>query len=235
MKTPLFVLICMISFSVFSQETEVTEEFLPINLEGKEAFLSTKTGEYIFLDHADTDARKLKTTDSGVIYTDIKIHTVAKRETISRIAKKYDLSEDELIQQNDLKNTKLSIGQELKVIKNLVIKSSSPVLSQGESRIIAQLQPGQSPTSLEVAPPQKVVSTPNKPSVTETKEVVQREVVQKEEEKTSTTDSGNYYIVKKGESLYSIAKEHNTTIEAIMELNKLTSSNIGIGQKLLLK
>ncbi|MDX1774433.1 LysM peptidoglycan-binding domain-containing protein [Oceanihabitans sediminis] len=230
MKTPLFVLICMISFSVLSQKTEVTEEFLPINLEGKEAFLSTKTGEYIFLDHADTDASKLKTTDSGVIYTDIKIHTVAKRETISRIAKKYDLSEDELIQQNDLKNTKLSIGQELKVIKNLVIKSSSPVLSQGESRIIAQLQPGQSPTALEVAPPQKVVPTPNKPSVTETKEVVQ-----KEEEKTSTTDAGNYYIVKKGESLYSIAKEHNTTIEAIMELNKLTSSNIGIGQKLLLE
>ena len=79
MRSLIFILMAFVSFATFSQETEVAEEFLPINLEGKEAYLSTKTGEYIFLEHAKTDATKLETTNNGVIYTDIKVHTVAKK------------------------------------------------------------------------------------------------------------------------------------------------------------
>ncbi len=40
------------------------------------------------------------------------------------------------------------------------------------------------------------------------------------------------YTVKKGDSLYSIAKKYNTTVNKIMDLNYLKSTNLSIGQVL---
>ena len=45
----------------------------------------------------------------------------------------------------------------------------------------------------------------------------------------------DYYIVQKGDTLYKIANQFNITVPALKELNNLTSDNIQVGQKLLLK
>ena len=42
----------------------------------------------------------------------------------------------------------------------------------------------------------------------------------------------NFYEVKSGDSLYSIAKKYNTTVDALMKNNDLTSSFLQIGQVL---
>ena len=42
----------------------------------------------------------------------------------------------------------------------------------------------------------------------------------------------NYYIVKKGDSLYSIANANNTTVDDLKEINNLTTNNLSIGQVL---
>ena len=39
-----------------------------------------------------------------------------------------------------------------------------------------------------------------------------------------------YYIVKKGDSLYSIASKNNTTVNKLKELNNLSSNSLSIGQ-----
>ncbi|MFD2824762.1 LysM peptidoglycan-binding domain-containing protein [Lacinutrix iliipiscaria] len=221
MRSVLFFLLCFISVHSFSQEAEIGDEFLPINLEGKEAFLSTKTGEYVYRSHADTDVSMLKTTDAGVIYTDIKIHTVAKRENISKIAKKYGLNQDELMTQNNLTTTKLSIGQELKIIKKIVVESSSPVISQEEPKIIARLNPGQTPTGLDAAPP-------NRAPMSSTQNINTQQV-------EPENNDANFHTVVKGDNLYNIAKKHNITVETLMKVNNLTSNNLSIGQKLKLK
>ena len=44
----------------------------------------------------------------------------------------------------------------------------------------------------------------------------------------------NYYTVKSGDSLYSIAKRNNTTVDEIKKLNKLSSNLLSVGQKLIL-
>ncbi|MEE1370696.1 MAG: LysM peptidoglycan-binding domain-containing protein [Bacilli bacterium] len=44
----------------------------------------------------------------------------------------------------------------------------------------------------------------------------------------------NIYIVKKGDSLYSIARKYNTTIDRIKDLNNLTTNLLSIGQVLLI-
>ena len=42
----------------------------------------------------------------------------------------------------------------------------------------------------------------------------------------------NEYIVKSGDSLYSIAKKYNTSVDELKSLNNLTSSMLSVGQKL---
>ena len=43
-----------------------------------------------------------------------------------------------------------------------------------------------------------------------------------------------YYTVVKGDSLYSIARKFNTTVEALKEANNLTSNNLAVGQILII-
>lgn len=231
MKVFVCVLIYVLSFNLFSQE--VIEEFVPIMVEEKEAFISTKTGEYVFKIHNETDATQLKTTESGVIYTDIKTHTIKKGETLSSIAKKHSLSIDELKRQNDLSKSNLSIGQELKIVKKLIVKSSSPIIGyDGEERIIAKLRPGQTPASLN-APKVNLTEERQISESIQKEEAATEDNIEKLEEPSPKGDSKSYYIVKKGDTLYSISKTHNITILDLKKINSLTSNNLKIGQKLL--
>ncbi len=45
----------------------------------------------------------------------------------------------------------------------------------------------------------------------------------------------NYHEVKKGETLYSIAKKNNITVESLKKINKLRDNTISVGQRLLLR
>ena len=47
-------------------------------------------------------------------------------------------------------------------------------------------------------------------------------------------ETQNNYIVKKGDTLYSIASKYNTTVDDIKRLNNLSSNNLSIGQILII-
>ena len=136
----------------------------------------------------------------------------------------------------------MDIGQKLKIVKRLLVTSSSPVISYaGEERIIAKLSPGQSPTNLN-APlemPKVEVISKEEPVKSITKEVISEEESTKEIEdvpvKKEQKEVKSIYIVKKGESLYSIAKKHDLTVQKLKELNNLVLNNLSIGQKLKLQ
>lgn len=49
-----------------------------------------------------------------------------------------------------------------------------------------------------------------------------------------TNEGDTYYTVKAGDTLYSIAKRFNMTVDEIKRLNNLTSNNLSIGQELLI-
>ena len=57
-------------------------------------------------------------------------------------------------------------------------------------------------------------------------------VIATAEGETVLPDGEDVYIVKAGDTLYSIASKFNTTVEAIKKLNNLTSNNLSIGQVL---
>jgi len=48
------------------------------------------------------------------------------------------------------------------------------------------------------------------------------------------TESDDYHVVKKGDTLYSIAKKYNTTVDKLKRINSLDSDKILIGQKIYL-
>ena len=99
-------------------------------------------------------------------------YKVKSGDTLYSIAKKYNISVNELKELNNLKNNNITIGQVLKIKSNI-------------------------------------------PS---------EEVTEK-----------NYYIVKSGDTLYSIAKKYNTTVDEIKKLNNLKSDNLSIGMELKIK
>lgn len=49
-----------------------------------------------------------------------------------------------------------------------------------------------------------------------------------------TPDDGTWYTVKRGDTLYDLAREHGTTVGAIQRENGLTGSQLRIGQQLML-
>lgn len=50
----------------------------------------------------------------------------------------------------------------------------------------------------------------------------------------SNIDNQNIYIVKKGDSLWTIAKKYNTTVDNLKKANNLSSNNLSIGQSLII-
>ena len=48
------------------------------------------------------------------------------------------------------------------------------------------------------------------------------------------TETSEVYTVKSGDNLYNIANKYDTTVEKIQNLNNLTTTNLSIGQKLLI-
>ena len=51
-----------------------------------------------------------------------------------------------------------------------------------------------------------------------------------------SSDTQNvFYVVKSGDTLYKIARDHNMTVDQLRELNNISGSNISIGQRLAVK
>ena len=147
--------------------------------------------EYGFLDNA-SDANKLKnnykkyaeavvkavTEYAGYKYVPLAgsdYYVVKKGDTLWSIARAYGLTVERLKSLNNLTGNNLTIGD------SLIVKDSS-----GNS------------------------------------------------DNSSSADNNKYYIVKKGDSLYSIARSNNMTVDKLKSLNNLTSNILSIGQKLII-
>lgn len=51
---------------------------------------------------------------------------------------------------------------------------------------------------------------------------------------SKNNSNNSYYIVQKGDSLWTIAKKYNTTVENLKNVNKLSTNMIKVGQKLVI-
>lgn len=147
-----------------------------------------------------------------------KVYTVKKGDTLYGIANKYNLTVDELKKQNNLTSNSLSIGQKLNVSNIPQDTETTYTVTKGDTLYGIANKFGVSVDNL------KTINnlTSNTLSLGQVLKI------------PSKTSDKLTYTVKKGDSLYSIARTYNTTVDTIKRLNNLSSNTLSIGQTLIL-
>ena len=156
-------------------------------------------------------------SDVGVYYT------VMAGDTLYGIAKKFNLTVDELKKMNNLSSNNLSINQKLLVsgtaLDNSNVDYDTYVVKSGDSlwSIASKFN-----TTVD-----KLKSVNNLSS--NLLSIGQKLLIPK-----SGSTNNKQYVVKSGDTLYKIAQSNGTTITDIINLNNLPTTNLSIGQILLL-
>ena len=152
-------------------------------------------------------------------------YTVKRGDTLYGISNQYGVSVNDIINANNLKSTVLSIGQIL-IIPTLSGTNPSSVFTytvkKGDSLYnIARRYD----TTVD-----QIIKLNNLSSINLS--IGQKLLVPESGESVSSLPSYINYIVKKGDSLWSIAKKYNTTVNDIMKDNNLNTSGLSVGQNL---
>lgn len=152
----------------------------------------------------------------------VATYTVERGDSLYSIANRFGTTVDTLKKLNNLTNNLLSIGQILKLptTEDISTTEESYIVQSGDTLYsiarkfntdvneLIRLN-NLSGTALRVGQILKL------PSATETTQTI--------------------YTVKRGDSLYSIAKTFNTTVDEIKRLNNLTNNLLNVGQILIIK
>ena len=181
--------------------------------------------------------QKLKiNTDNDKEPLECIVYTVKKGDNLYSIAKKYNTSVDEIKRYNGLSSNLLNIGDRI-VIPCNVVNDYKDKNNNYVSYIVVK---GDSLYSIA----KKFGTTMNK--IKELNDLksdtlaIGQEIIVDDKVGVSSVlecygeDNSNTYIVQGGESLYSIAKKFNTTVDNLKKKNNLTSNLINVGQKLII-
>lgn len=165
----------------------------------------------------------LKIPSKFITNEENELYAVKSGDTLYSIAKKYNITVDDIKKANNLTSNSLSIGQLLKIpIAKTPEQDSSLIQYQVKSGdTLYNIANKYNTTVDELKKANNLTS--NILSIGQTLTIPQ------------STQEENTYIVKSGDSLYSIAKKFNTTVDELKKLNNLTSNLLNIGQILIVK
>ena len=146
-------------------------------------------------------------------------YIVQKGDTLYGIARKYDITVDELKNINNITSNNLYIGQQLKVPLQEPLEEDYEIYTvvKGDSLWL--------------------ISQKYDVSVDDLIEINNLETVNLQigdKLKVPKKAPNKMYIVKNGDTLWSIAKDNNTSIEELKTLNNLTTNLLSIGQELII-
>ncbi|MBN1121001.1 MAG: LysM peptidoglycan-binding domain-containing protein [Anaerolineae bacterium] len=184
-----------------------------------------------------------------VIAQETTIHVVAWGETLYSIARRYDVTVDEIVDANGLSGTNIYAGQRLTipgdtpsstVANGEASSSSTHVVQQGETLYRIGLKYGMSYSELAAA---NGLSNANQVYVGQVLIIpsgeAQSENVPENQETSPETEAETpvegVHIVVQGETLYSISRKYNVSVAALADTNNLINpAHIYVGQQLTL-
>ena len=152
-------------------------------------------------------------------------YTVKKGDSLYSIANKYNTTVEELKRINNLTNNTLSIGQVLKLPSDKPNK-----IEQEKNTITYTVQKGDSLYSIARKYSTTIDKIKELNNLTTNLLSIGQVLLIPTDTNLETT-----YTVQKGDSLYSIAKKYNTTVDKLKQLNNLTSNLLSIGQILIVR
>ena len=156
-------------------------------------------------------------------------YTVQKGDSLWSIAKRFNVGVDEIKSANNLTSNLINVGQKL------VIPGAAP---SDQTNVTYVVQKGDSLWSIANANNTTVDEIANLNDL-DTNTIYVGQILQipnsgdLQENPSSTSDT--VYVVKSGDTLYSIALRYDTTPNAIINKNNLTSSVLTIGQQLIIQ
>lgn len=160
------------------------------------------------------------------------VYTVKAGDSLYAIAKKYNTTVDKLLKYNNLGTSNLQIGQQILIPSKAAIP---PVEQPAGDYLIYRVQSGDNLYAIA----RKYNTTADElmriNNLSSSLLSIGQELRIPVSGSTEPVEpSPNYvdYIVKSGDSLYSIAKKYNTTVDEIKAANNLTSNSLSIGQQL---
>ena len=152
-------------------------------------------------------------------------YTVKKGDSLYSIANKYNTTVDELKRINNLTSNILSIGQILKLPSD---KASD--VENEENTISYTVQKGDSLYSIARKYDTTIDRIKDLNNLTTNLLSIGQVLLIPTDTNLETT-----YTVQKGDSLYSIAKKYDTTVDRLKQLNNLKSNLLSIGQILIVR
>lgn len=161
-------------------------------------------------------------------FTDTNLSTITyivqKGDTLYAIASTYNTTVDEIKRLNNLNSNILSIGDELKIpTSKSAIPNTEPILDSN-SYIVKR---GDTLYSIAKNNNVNLQDLINSNNLTDYELYIGQ--ILKIPSGNNSTDE---YIVKSGDTLYSIARQFDTTVNNIKSLNNLSSNTLNIGQVL---
>ena len=147
-------------------------------------------------------------------YEGLNIYVVKSGDSLYSIANRYNTTVNELKSLNNLASNNLSIGQKLKL--PTIDNQTTYTVKSGDS--LYSIANRYDTTVNELKSLNNLTS--NNLSIGQRLQI------------PTIQSSQTTYIVKSGDSLYSISKRYNTTVNELKSLNNLTSNNLSIGQRL---
>ena len=152
-------------------------------------------------------------------------YTVKKGDSLYSIANKYNTTVEELKRINNLTSNALSIGQVLKLPSD-----KSNKIEQEKNTITYTVQKGDSLYSIARKYSTTIDKIKDLNNLTTNLLSIGQVLLIPTDTNLETT-----YTVQKGDSLYSIAKKYDTTVDRLKQLNNLKSNLLSIGQILIVR
>lgn len=155
-------------------------------------------------------------------------YTVQRNDSLYSIARKFNTTIDELIKLNNLTTTVLQIGDKLLVSgepSNIEVPSGDNTYTVKAGDSLYSIAKRYNTTADEL----KRINNLSSNMLS----IGQVLLLPSNNGNNETTNYITYYV-QRGDNLYNLAREYNTTVNEIKKLNNLTSDLLSIGQSLLL-
>ncbi len=175
----------------------------------------------------------------------VNYYKVKSGDAIGLIAERYKVPVSSIRRWNHLRSNKIVAGHTLKIYSDADVndvennkpdKSSDNVSSKGTYRIkrgdtISEIAEA---NNVAISDIKKWNNLDNNKLIAGKRIQVKPDASEKRVEKRAE-ENGKIHIVKSGESLYTIAKDYNITVNQLKRANKLRSNRIIAGQKLIIE